>query len=200
MALNHALCTGGHCDGQDDSERGRNHTEASGNSVDDDLAVVGEAVGSQNDDCADNSDAEKEDSETCELLLEWSTDVDTKEVADGISSGQRPCLSVTMRFGLAVRLALDFADTGALLSKRHSNRTDFSVHSSSKDDATSASLRDGGGAVGDVETVTRAGFFVEDGITIFVDRERFTGKKSLVGFKVQCFDNTVCELVTYRLI
>ena len=102
-----------------------------------------------------------------------------------------------MRLSLAVRLALDFADARALLSKRHSNGANFSVHSCSKNDATSTSLSDSRGAVGDVEAVTGAGVLVENSIAIFVDWERFTGKKSLISFKVQCFDNTVCKLVTY---
>lgn len=176
VTLHHALCAGGHCDGQDDGKGGGNHTETSGYGVDDDLAVVGEAVGGQNDDCADDGDTEKEDGETSELLLQGSTDVDTKEVADGIGSSQRPCLGVAMRFGFAIRLALDFADAGTLLSKRHGDGTDLSVHSSSKDDTTGASLGNGRGAVGDIEAVTRAGVLVENGIAIFVDWEGFASK------------------------
>jgi hypothetical protein len=74
------------------------------------------------------------------------------------------------------------------------------VHSSGKDNAASASLGNGRRAVGNVEAVTRAGVLVENGIAIFADGERFASKKSLVGFKVECFDDTACELVTCELV
>jgi hypothetical protein len=95
-----------------------------------------------------------------------------------------------MRLGFSIWLALDFANAGTVLSKGHGDGSDFGAHSSSEDNAASASLGNRRRAVCDVEAVARAGVLVKDGIAILSYRERFTGKKSLVGLEVQGFNNT----------
>jgi hypothetical protein len=189
VSLHHTLGTGSHGDCQDYSKRGGDHTETGGNSVDDDFAVVGEGVGCQDNDGTNNGSTKEQNRETSQLLLKGRANVDAQEGTDSVTNSQSPCLGISVWFGGSVLLALYRADAGALLAEGHGDGSDFSVHSCSKDNTSGTTLGDCGRAECDVQTIAGASVFVENRLSIFRHWKRLTSEKSLVGFKVDSFDD-----------
>lgn len=68
--------------------------------------------------------------------------------------------------------------------------TNLSLHSGAGDDTLGATLDNGGGGEGHVETVTERLVGVLDDDKVLLDREGFSGEESLVGFEVETFKET----------
>ena len=110
VSLDHSLGSGSHCDRQDDDERGWNHTQASGDSVDDDLLLARKVVGCKDDDRTYNSNPKQEHCETRQFLLERRSYIDSEEAANGVGRSQTPSLRISMRSSFALFVAFDGSD------------------------------------------------------------------------------------------
>ena len=109
VSLNHALRSGSHSNGKNHDQRRRDHTESGSDSIDDNFLLVGKVVRSQHDDRTHYRNAEQQHRETRELLLQWCTNIDSEEAADRISGCETPGLSVSMRTGFSLVVALDLS-------------------------------------------------------------------------------------------
>ncbi|TKW54492.1 hypothetical protein CTA1_5030 [Colletotrichum tanaceti] len=184
VALDHTLGTRGHGDGQDDDQGGRDHGQAGGDGVDDDLLGRVELVGAQDDDGADDGDAKEEDGELGQLPLERRSHIHSEEASDGVGQGQRPRLEVPADAGGAVLLALDVAAARVLAPEGGGDLSDLGVHARGEDDAASAALGDGRGAVGHVETVAGPRLVVKGQGGLLADGKRLARQQGLVGLEV----------------
>lgn len=75
-----------------------------------------------------------------------------------------------MRPGGTIRLALNGTDSAILLLKGRGDGTNLCKGTGCKDDSLGTAFGDSGGAIGDVEAVTRASCLIKDGVFIFTNR------------------------------
>jgi hypothetical protein len=87
-------------------------------------------------------------------------------------------------------VTLDFSDLGTTLTESSSNRTNLSVETGGEDHPASSTFRDSGGAVRDVQSVSRAGVVVQYEIRVLADWEGFAGEQCFVSLEVDCFDES----------
>jgi hypothetical protein len=194
MPLNHSLGSGSHCDSENDDKRSRDHRKTSGNSVDDDLLLGVELVGSQDDDGTNNSSSKEKDSQLGELALKRSTNVDAQEASSSIGEGESPSLHPATKVGVAISITLGLSTLGSLATESSSDLTNLSVHSSGKDNTASTTLSDSRGAIGNVEAITRASVVREGGVDLLANRQGLSREKCFVGLKVDGLNETnVCR-------
>ncbi|GJD04130.1 hypothetical protein ColKHC_12955 [Colletotrichum higginsianum] len=191
VAAHHALRAGGHGDGQHDDEAGRDHGQARGDGVDDDLLRGLEPVGAQHDDGADDGDAEQQHRQLGELLLQRRADVDAQEAPDGVGEGERVGLEVAVRLRPAVGLALDLAHAGVLLAQRRRDGADLGVDARREDDALGPALGHRRRAVGHVEPVARARGVREHAALVLAHGEGFARQQRLVRLEVDGLGESV---------
>lgn len=184
VTLHHLLSASTHGNGENDDKRGGNHGETSSDSVDDNFLRVGPVVGGQDDDGADDSGTEEEKSKLGQLTLEGSSNIDTEEATDSIRGSENPGLSPARKTGGTILTTLGFTTARLLTTESDSNLTNFSVETSGKDNTLGTALCDGGGAVSDVETVTRSSVVRESGGSLLTNGQGLASKQGLVCLEV----------------